>query len=115
MPTYSTFAKQYSDRIKSAFTKDGFSVSSRVSTSSLKHSETLKELKSIKSDIDGLVYTEFGKSLSENDKNRGIGQIQKNLHLPDPIQMERRVKPTTNDALPTLAVAIENILTAQEG
>jgi len=113
MPTYSALAKQYSDRIKSAFTKDGFTVSSRISTSSLKHSETLKELRVIKSDIDDLVYTEFGKSLSENDKNRVIGQIQKELHLLDPMQMERRVKTAKNDALPDLAETIETILKGQ--
>ncbi len=110
MPTYSALAKQYSDRIKSALTKDGFTVSSRISPSSLRNSATLKELRAIRTDIDGLVYTEFGKSLSENDKNRVIGQIQKELSMPDPMRMEKQVKSAKNDLLPELAETIQNIL-----
>ncbi len=115
MPTYSALAKQYSDRIKSAFTKDGFSVSSRMSPSSLRNSATLKELRAIRADIDGLVYTEFGKSLSENDKNRVIGQIQKELRMPDPMRMEKRIKSAKNDLLPDLAETIRNILKGYDG
>jgi len=114
MPTYSELAKQYSDRIKSALAKDGFTVTSRISASNLRYSATLKELKAIKSDIDSLVYTESRKSLSENDKSRVLVEIQQELHLPNLRQMENLVESASNDDLSDLADEIENILKGRD-
>lgn len=114
MPTFSELGKGYAERIRAALAKDGFTTSSRVSASDLIYSATLRELKAIKIDIDGLVYTESRKALTESDKGRILAEIQKQLYLPNLRQMERMIKAASNDDLSDLADEIDNILKGRD-
>jgi hypothetical protein len=114
MPTFSELGQSYAERIKAALAKDGFTTTSRISASDLPYSSTLRELKAIKSDIDGLVYTESRKALSESDKGRVLIEIQKQLYLPNVRQIERMVEFASNDDLSDLADTIENILKGRD-
>lgn len=110
MATFNELAQQYAQRILAAISQDGFSKYTKITASSLSVSRTIQEIKSVKSDIDSLVYTKSRKPLSEADKTRIIIEIQKELRLPSQRQMEMVFEAASNDDLSDLADEIENIL-----
>lgn len=111
MATFQELAKDYAKRIKDAMVSDGFTSKSKISSQDLRNSKTLQEAKQIKRDIDGLVYTQSRKPLSEDDKRKIFEQIDKELGLPKKIQKSQYiVESASNDDLSDLADVIENIL-----
>lgn len=110
MATFNELAKQYTQRILAAIRQDGFSKYTKITASSLSSSKTIQELRSVRKDINELVYIEGRKPLSEADKTRIIVEIQKELHLPTQRQMELIFEAASNDDLSDLADEIENIL-----
>jgi len=110
MATFNELAKRYAQRILDAIAQDGFSEYTTITASALRASKTVQEIKTVKRNIDGLVYTETEKPISESDKTRIIIEIQKELHLPSQRQMELVLEAASNDDLSDLADEIENIL-----
>jgi len=111
MASFQELARQYAKRIREAINADGFNSRSKVSPKDLQGSETLAEAKRVKRDIDGLVYTQSRKQLSEQEKRKLIKQIEEELGLPQNIQKSHNiVESASNDDLSDLADEIENIL-----
>ena len=111
MATFQELARDYAERIKGAISSDGFSDRSKVLPQDLRNSQTLREAKRIKQEIDGLVYTQSQKPLSDSDKRSIIEQIDNELGLPKNIQKSYYiVESASNDDLADLADEIENIL-----
>jgi len=111
MATFQVLARDYAKRIREALASDGFTSRSRVSPQDLRRSRTLQEAKSIKREIDGLVYTQSKNPLSEDDKRKIIEQIDQELGLPRKIQKGHNiVESASNDDLSDLADEIENVL-----
>lgn len=111
MATFQELAKNYAKRIKDAILFDGFTTRSRISPQDLRGSRTLQEAKKIKREIDGLIYTQSNKLLSEDDKRKIIEQIDQELGLPRNIQKSYNiVESASNDDLADLADEIENVL-----
>lgn len=88
MATFNELAQRYAQRILAAISQDGFSKIHKNYCIVFIGLTNNSKLKSVKSDIDSLVYTESQKPLSESDKTRIIVEIQKELHLPSQRQME---------------------------
>lgn len=111
MATFPERAKDYAKRIREAIASDGFTSRSKISPQDLLNSKTLREAKDIKRAIDGLIYTQSKKPLSENDKRQIIEQIDQELGLPRKIQKGYNiVESASNDDLSDLADEIENVL-----
>jgi len=111
MATFQELASKYAERIKAAISSDGFSSRSKLSPQDLRHSQTLREAKLIKQEIDGLVYSQSQKALTDADKRSIIEKIDGELGLPKNIQKSYHiVEAASNDDLADLADEIENIL-----
>lgn len=111
MATFQELARDYAKRIKEAISSDGFTSRSRISPQDLRGSRTLREAKTIKREIDGLVYTQNQKPLSDADKRNIIEQIDQELGLPRRIEKRYHiVESASNDDLSDLADEIENVL-----
>jgi hypothetical protein len=104
------YAQRYAQRILEAIAKDRFSTYTKITASALYASKTIQEIKSVKRDIDALVYPETRKPSSESDKRRIIVEIQKELNVPTQRQMESIFETASNDDLSDLADEVENIL-----
>jgi len=107
--TFQELAKQYADRIRKAIQADNFSRIRSLSSFDVMGSETLRETKAVKRDIDNLVYTDSRKPLTEQDKDRLVKDIDQELGLPRRIQ-KSLVESASNDDLADLADQIENVL-----
>lgn len=111
MAIFQELARDYAKRIKDAIASDGFTSRSKVSPQGLRNSRTLQEAKKIKREIDGLIYTQSKKPLSEEDKRKIIEGIDQELGLPKNIQKSYHiVESASNDDLADLADEIENVL-----
>ncbi|MCG7552040.1 hypothetical protein [Pseudoalteromonas sp. Of11M-6] len=111
MATFQELARDYAKRIKDAIASDGFTSRSRISPQDLRGSRTLQEAKQVKREIDGLIYKQSKKPLSEDDKRKIIEQIDQELGLPRNIQKSYNiVESASNDDLADLADEIENVL-----
>ncbi len=110
MATINELARQYAERISKAIAEDGFSRGTEISASVLRASKTIRAIKSVKTEIDELTYTETIKPISETDKGKIVAGIQKELRLPTQRQMEIILEAASNDDLSDLADEIENIL-----
>ncbi|SGZ09748.1 hypothetical protein [Moritella viscosa] len=110
MATFNEFARQYAQRIKDAIRRDGFRPNQRISSSDIARSYTLSEAKSVKQDIDNLVFTSTNQPLSEADKRKIVEQIDVELGLPKRKLNEKFVSNASNDDFSDMADEIENIL-----
>lgn len=110
MATFDELAREYAQRIRTAIRTDGFTANRRPWASDVAGSRTLQEAKAVKRDIDGLVYTKNNRSLSPEDKQQIIEQIDRELGLPKRIIGEGFVNKASNDDFSDLADEIENIL-----
>ncbi|PHR68283.1 hypothetical protein [Alcanivorax sp.] len=110
MASFNELAKEYAQRIKQAIKRDGFSHGRKITGSNVQGSETLREAKAIKRDIDNLVYTSSNQPLTPQDRKRIIEQIDRELGLPKRIIEEGFVTNASNDDFSDLADEIENIL-----
>jgi hypothetical protein len=109
--TFDELAKQYAARLKKSIASDGFIAHGEVSPEELKTSETLREAKSIKGEIDGLSYTSSGKPLSDADKQIIVERIDEELGRSFEIRKSVPVfESASNDDLSKLADVIESIL-----
>lgn len=109
MATFNELAKDYAERIRRAIRTDNFQTLRSLSPNDLIQSNTLREAKAVKRDIDSLVYTESNKPLSEQDKNRLVQDVDQELGLPRRTQ-KSLVESASNDDLADLADEIENVL-----
>ena len=116
MTTFNELAKQYAQRIKIALAKDGFSKFSRITASVLRCSATIQESKSVKQDIEGLVYIETKEPLTKTDKQGIIIEIHKELYVP--LQRPRPIRlileEASDDDLFDIAGEIANILKGRD-
>lgn len=111
MATLQGLAKGYAKRIKDAIVSDGFTSRSRIDPQDLRNSRTLQEAKKIKHEIDGLIYTQSKKPVTEDDKRKITEKIDHELGFPRNIQkIYNIVESASNDDLSDLADEIENVL-----
>lgn len=115
MTTLQELAKNYAKRIKDAITSDGFANQTRIKNRDFRSSKTLQEAKKIKQEIDGLVYTQSNKPLTDDDKRKIIKEIDQELGLQRNIQKSYSVvESASNDDLSDLADEIENVLSGNK-
>lgn len=110
MPTYDDFSKKYAKQILEAFQRDGFTAYTKVSTQSLRGSSTVAALKSIKQEIDTLVYEGTSTRLSIADKNRIYEGLSLELRLPSLQKSISLCEAASNDDLTDLVDTVDNIL-----
>lgn len=111
MATIQELARGYAKQIKDAIASDGFTSRARVSPQELQNSKTLIELRKVKREIDGLIYTPSNKPISDIDKRNIIEQVDQELGLPTTAQKSFNiVESASNDDLSDLADVIENVL-----
>ena len=111
MPTFNELARGYAERINGAINSDGFSGRTRMSSSDLRNSRTLSELKIIKGEIDNLILSDTNKPLDEIQKRSIVEQLETELGLPVYRQKSLNItESASNDDLSDLADVVENIL-----
>ena len=111
MTTFNELAKQYAQRIQIALAKDGFSKFSRITASVLRRSATIQETKSVKQDIEELVYIETKEPLTKTDKQGIIIEIHQELYVPlRRPGLIRLLEEASDDDLFDIAGEIANIL-----
>lgn len=110
MASFNELAKAYANRIRQAIRSDGFIPERTITGTSVQRSETLKEAKLVKREIDNLVYTKSNQALTPQDKKLIIEQVDQELGLPKRIVEKSFVINASNDDFSDLADEIENIL-----
>lgn len=110
MPTYSDFSQLYARRILAAIQEDGLAFKDRVSEADLVDSNTLQILKSVKREIDSIVYEGTKNRLSRQDRERIYRGISQELHLPTLQKSIDLCEAASNDDLTDLVDTIDNIL-----
>lgn len=112
MATLNEQAKKYTDKILAAIRQDNFQTLIRITPYDFKRSATFEVLQVIRNEINGLVYEETNKPLSDTDKSELYRKISEQLRLPSYRQLSERViiKATSDDGLTDLIDAINSIL-----
>lgn len=110
MPSFDDFSKKYARQILEAFHRDGFTVYTRISVQNLRGSNTVSVLKSIKQEIDSLVYEGSTTTLSIADKNKIYEGLSRELRLPSLQKSAEFCEAASNDDLTDLVDTVDNIL-----
>lgn len=114
MPTYQELAQRYAERLQSAIREDGFTRVTTLSEAQLRSSATLRALKKIKDDIDGLVVEDTGESLSESNKWQMYRLIAEELGLSRDAPLRKSAMSASNDDLADLVNDVEALLDGKE-
>lgn len=112
MATYDELSRKYVEKILNAIRQDNFQTTIRITSYDFKRSATFAVLKEIRSEINGVVYENTQRPLSDTDKNDLYRQISEKLGLPSYRQLSENkiIKATSNDDLTDLLDAIDSIL-----
>ncbi len=109
MPSFDELSKQYAERIRAAARLDG---NISYTLSNITKSYLLQTLKSIKNEIDSLVYESSTRPLSIEDKNRILRDISVKLNASAYRQLSEHIliKAASNDGLSDLIDIVNQIL-----